>query len=99
MTLMLISPQFSLSSEGGSYMTLSECICEYKGLISTCRFRYPSIYIVFGEFLITLLIIFYQIASFDEPTFYCPTEDYFDAVDNPTLYCSIAIGEHHCKQN
>ncbi len=66
--------------------------------MSTCRFRYPSIYIVFGEFLVTLLEMLFLIAYCDEYTFYCPTKDYLHALENPTWYCNIATGEHHYKK-
>lgn len=59
---------------------------------NSCRLRYPSVFILLGEIPVIALGALILIGYMDEKTLYCPTMDFNDGFNDPSLYCRFANG-------
>jgi len=57
-------------------------------VLSCCRFKFPSVFVVFQTINVSVFIVFVLIA-FTNRELFCSSDDLVESIDNPTPFCTI----------
>ena len=62
-------------------------------VLSCCRFKFPSVFVIFQTITVSVCTVFILIALIDKEEFLCSSDDLVENIDNPTPFC-IIIGRN-----
>jgi len=58
-------------------------------VLSCCRFKFPSVFVIFQTITVSVYIVFVLIAFTDKEELLCSSDDLVEIIDNPTPFCTI----------
>ena len=58
-------------------------------LFSTCRFKFPSVFIIFQTITVSVYAVFILIGYTDKETLFCSSDDVVESMNSSTPFCTI----------
>ena len=58
-------------------------------VLSYCRFKFPSVFVIFQTITASVYLVFVLIAFTDKEELFCSSDDLVENIDNPTPFCTI----------
>ena len=62
----------------------------YYSLLSSYRFKFPSVFIIYNIFSVGIIKMISFIGTISQKTLFCSSQDLMKTLDNPTVFCTLS---------